>query len=65
MYVSTTLYEKYKEMVKEAIFHKGCINFKNKEEMPLKIVKNLIADCAEIDLRVIRENQLKSRSKNP
>ena len=63
MYVSTTLYEKYKELLKEANFKKGCINFKNKDEMLLKIVKNLIVDCSKIDLCVIRENQLKSKSK--
>ena len=63
MYVSTTIYEKYKGLLKEASFQKGCINFKNKDEMPLKIVKDLIADCSKIDLRAIRENQLKSKPK--
>ena len=42
MYGSPILYEKYKGLLKEAAFQKGCINFKNKDEMPLKIVKNLI-----------------------
>ena len=63
MYVSTDLYEKYKGLLKEASFQKGCINFKNKDEMPLKIVADLIADCSKVDLRAIRENQLKSKSK--
>jgi hypothetical protein len=63
MYVSTVLYEKYKALLKEANFQKGCINFKNKNEIPLKIVKDLIDDCSKIDLRAIRENQLKSKSK--
>ena len=63
MYGSTILYEKYKGLLKEANFQKGCINFKNKDEMPLKIVKDLIADCSKIDLRTIRENYLKSKSK--
>jgi hypothetical protein len=63
MYVSPGLYEKYKGLLKEASFQKGCINFKNKDEMPLKIVKDLIADCSKIDPRAIRENQLKSKSK--
>ncbi len=64
MYVSPVLYEKYKALLKEANFQKGCINFKSKDEMPLKIIKELIADCSKIDLRAIRENQLKSKSKN-
>ena len=63
MYGSTVLYEKYKALLKEANFQKGCINFKNKDEMPLKIVKDLIADCSKIDLRALRENYLKSKSK--
>jgi hypothetical protein len=63
MYGSPVLYEKYKALLKEANFQKGCINFKNKDEMPLKIVKDLITDCSKIDLRAIRENYLKSKSK--
>jgi hypothetical protein len=63
MYGSPVLYEKYKALLKDANFQKGCINFKNKDEMPLKIVKNLIADCSKIDLRALRENYLKSKSK--
>jgi hypothetical protein len=63
MYGSTILYEKYKALLKDASFQKGCINFKTKEEMPLKIVKDLIADCSKIDLRALREQQLKSKPK--
>ena len=63
MYVSTIIYEKYKGLLKEASFQKGCINFNNKNEMPLKIVKDLIADCSKMDLRAIRENHLKSKLK--
>lgn len=63
MYGSTILYKKYKGLLKEANFQKGCINFKNVDEMPLKIVKDLIADCSKIDLRAIRENYLKTKSK--
>lgn len=63
MYGSPVLYEKYKALLKDAGFQKGCINFKNKNEMPLKIVKELMADCSKIDLRALRENYLKSKSK--
>ena len=63
MYGSTIIYEKYKALLKEASFQKGCINFKNKDEMPLKIVKDLITDCSKIDLLAIREKYLKSKSK--
>ena len=63
MYGSPVIYEKYKGLLKEASFQKGCINFSNKDEMPLKIVKELIAECAKIDLRALREEYLKSKSK--
>jgi hypothetical protein len=63
MYMSPVLYEKYKGLMPAASFQKGCINFNNKDEMPLKTVKELIAECSKIDLRVIRENQLKSKVK--
>ena len=63
MYGSAVIYEKYKGLLKDASFQKGCINFKNKDEIPLKIIKDLIADCAKIDLRALRENYLKSKSK--
>lgn len=63
MYGSTIIYEKYKALLKDAAFQKGCINFNNAAEMPLKIVKELIIDCSKIDLRAIREEQLKARAK--
>ncbi len=63
MYGSTVIYDKYKTLLKDASFQKGCINFKNKEEMPLSIVKKLIVDCSKIDLLALREKYLASKSK--
>ena len=63
MYGSPIIYEKYKALLKDASFQKGCINFNNAAEMPLKIVKELITDCSKIDLRAIREEQLKAKAK--
>jgi hypothetical protein len=63
MYGSPILYEKYKALLREASFQKGCINFKSKEEMPLNIVKDLIAECSKIDLRALREKYLESKVK--
>jgi hypothetical protein len=63
MYMSPAIYEKYKALLKDAGFQKGCINFKSKEEIPLKIAKELITECSKIDLRAIREEQLKARKK--
>ena len=61
MYGSTIIYEKYKALLPKANFQKGCINYKSEEEMPLKIVKQLIQDCSKIDLLKIREEYLKSK----
>ncbi len=63
MYGSTVIYDKYKTLLKDASFQKGCINFKNKEEMPLSIVKKLIVDCSKIDLLALRDKYLASKSK--
>lgn len=63
MYILPVLHEKYKVLFKDASFQKGCINFNNKDEVPLKIVKELITECSTIDLQAIREKQLKAKSK--
>ena len=63
IYGSTFLHEKYKGLLKEASFQKGCINFNSKEEMPLPIIKKLITDCSKIDLRAEREKYLQSKKK--
>ena len=52
IYGSITLYSKYKAILPKAKFQKGCINFKNEEEVPLEIVRQLIHDCSGIDLLV-------------
>lgn len=61
IYGSEKLYTKYKALLPKAAFQKGCINFKNEEEMPLKIVQQLMADCAKVDLRAIREAYIKAK----
>ena len=63
MYGSPVIYEKYKGLLSNAGFKKGCINFKNVEEMPLKIVKELITECSKIDLNALREEYLKNKKK--
>ena len=36
IYASPVLYSRYKDLLKTANFQKGCINFKNENEMPLE-----------------------------
>lgn len=61
MYGSAELYAKYKALMPQAGFQKGCINFSIAAEIPLEIVKQLIIDCAKIDMIKIREAQLAER----
>ena len=61
IYASPVLYSRYKDLLKTANFQKGCINFKNENEMPLDILKKLIEDCSKIDLKKIKEDYIKSK----
>ena len=61
IYGSPILYSKYENLLNNAKFQKGCINFKSEEEMPFKIVKQLMADCSKIDLAAIKEAYIKSK----
>ncbi len=65
IYVSATLYSKYKNLFKAANFQKGCINFKDEGEMPLNILQHLISDCSKIDLQKIKEDYIKSKKSSP
>lgn len=61
IYGSNTLHSKYKSLLPLANFQKGCINFKDENEMPVEIVKELIIDCSSLDLAKMKEEYLKSR----
>jgi hypothetical protein len=63
IYCSAPLYEKYKPLLANANFQKGCINFDTGDKMPLNIVRQLISDCSKMDLKKIREDQLNERKK--
>jgi hypothetical protein len=63
IYASNALHSKYKSLLPNASFQKGCINFSNEEEMPLEILRLLIVDCSKVDLLKIREEYVKSRKK--
>jgi len=64
IYGAPVLHDKYKTLLDKASFQKGCINFENAEQMPLDIVKQLITDCAKIDLVKIREDYLKKKKED-
>lgn len=61
IYASPTLYNKYKALLPNANFQKGCINFLAADQMPLEILHRLFTDCSKIDLAKMREEYLKER----
>jgi hypothetical protein len=65
IYGSPKLFAKYRALLTKAVFQKGCINFNNGVEMPLDIVKELIKDCAKVDLLKMKETYIKTRKNKP
>ena len=61
MYMNPAIFDKYKERLNKATFQKGCINFTSAEQMPAAAIKQLITDCAAVDLEKIRDQHLKER----
>ena len=61
IYVSPALHAKYKKLLSQAKFQKGCINFKTADEMPLNIAEKLLKDCAKVDIVSMIEERKKSR----
>jgi hypothetical protein len=63
MYMNKGLFEKFKALLPNAAFQKGCINFKEAEAIPPKIIAQLIDDCSVIDLVAIREKHQAEKKK--
>jgi len=63
IYAVSPLHTKYQQLLPNAHFQKGCINFKTAAELPLGIVAQLIADSSKIDLLAMREEYLASKKK--
>ncbi|MCX6305894.1 MAG: DUF1801 domain-containing protein [Bacteroidetes bacterium] len=61
IYASPALHATYKNLLNKAKFQKGCINFKKAEEMPLDIVRELLDDCARVDLIALMEKYKQDR----
>ena len=53
IYASKEIHSKYSSLLPDAVFQKGCINFKDEEDMPLDIIEKLLKDCSKIDYRAI------------
>jgi hypothetical protein len=61
IYGHKPLHEKYSKLLKKAKFQKGCINFKNADEIPLDVAEQLLSDCAKIDWESIVEKYQKAK----
>jgi hypothetical protein len=61
IYATAQLHEKYSKLLPKATFQKGCINFKSGDQMPLTIFKDLVADCAKIDMKALMERWQSAR----
>lgn len=64
IYGSSVLHTKYKALLPNANFQKGCINFVDEGAMPAGIIQQLIIDCSTIDLLKMKEEYLNSRKTN-
>lgn len=64
MYSHKPVYDKYSKLFTKAKLQKGCINFKNSEEMPLEIVKEFMKDsqkASPIYLKMYKERMAKKK----
>jgi hypothetical protein len=61
IYGNPPLHARYKALMPDAKFQKGCINFTNSQKIPLQIVTRLIDDCAGVSIREILEKLKKAK----
>jgi|SRR6185312_2913908 len=55
IYADKAIHEKYAKLMPKANFQKGCINFKDAEEMPPAVVRQFFSDCAKVDMAALME----------
>jgi hypothetical protein len=63
MYASPEVHARYKALLPDAKFQKGCLNFVNASEVPIQVVAQLIQDCAPFDLAKMKEDHLRAKKK--
>src|SRR3984893_14807838 len=55
IYGGSPLHSKYLSLLPDAKFQKGCINFRAATDVPLPIVRRLLADCARVSIASMME----------
>jgi len=61
IYSVPALYAKYVDLLPNASFQKGCVNFKDENQAPLPILKELMIECSKVDLKAIIKSYGKSK----
>ena len=61
IYGMASLHQKYAGLMPAASFQKGCINFKNSDEMPLEILAQLIDDCSKVSMKALMDQWKKKK----
>lgn len=59
MYMNAPLHARYSALLPNAKFQKGCINFTDGGEFPLKVLAALITDCSAISIADMLEKRKK------
>lgn len=57
MYMNPPLHQKYEKLLPDAKFQKGCINFKDGEEVPEPVLAQLIDECSAISIAELLEKR--------
>ncbi|QEC75172.1 DUF1801 domain-containing protein [Mucilaginibacter ginsenosidivorax] len=57
MYMNPTLHGQFENLLPDAKFQKGCINFKDESEMPATALATLIAACSGISIADMLEKR--------
>lgn len=57
IYGGSPLHGRYQQLLPDAEFQKGCINFRSADEVPLEILRRLFADCARVSIADMLEKR--------
>jgi hypothetical protein len=61
IYGGSPLHARYRKLLPQAQFQKGCINFVSAADVPPDILHQLFADCARVNITAMLENRNRRR----
>jgi hypothetical protein len=59
IYMNSPLHAKYRQLLPDAEFQKGCINFKSAGDVSLEIIRRLFAEGAKVSIAATLEKRRK------